>query len=385
MPNKKQQDKPISHRADLMKAFEQVIIPELECNVVQLNCVRDMKWKDGVLTLHVVLPTFALASEKQVMAQLHKAALAVLPSGVQVEMNAYAQVEPAVGQSLVRPGYADVKNIILIGSGKGGVGKSTVTANVAAALAKLGCRVGLLDADVYGPSIPTLFGLSKDQHVSAMQGEDGKTSWMIPPQRHDIKLMSMGFLVDTPQAVVWRGPMIASACMQMFYNVAWGQLDYLFVDLPPGTGDIQLTIAQKVMVAAAVLVATPQQLALADVTRAKAMLDRLHVPILGLVENMSCFVCDQCDKRHEIFPTGGAKQAAQDLDVPFLGDIPLQKSVREGSDNGQLEVLQQPLSASAQQLTQLARDIAVRLAKTAWKRNSRATQTTSKQTTANPN
>lgn len=357
-----------------MQAFAQVCIPELECDVVKLNCVRQMKWQNNVLTLDVVLPTFALASEKQVMSQLHQAALLILPAGAQVEMNAYAQVEPAVGQSLVRPGYADVKNIILIGSGKGGVGKSTVAANVAAALANMGCRVGLLDADVYGPSVPTLFGLSPDQRVCAMQDEDGKTNWMVPLQQHDIKLMSMGLLVDTPQAVVWRGPMIASACMQMFYNVAWGPLDYLFVDLPPGTGDIQLTIAQKVMVAAAVLVATPQQLALADVTRAKAMFDRLHVPVMGLVENMSCFVCDGCNKRHEIFPTGGAKQAASDLDVPFLGDIPMQKSVRVGSDQGQLEVLQQPLSAAAQQLTQLARDIAVHLAKISHKRTSRATQ-----------
>lgn len=220
-----------------------------------------------------------------------------------------------------------IENTILVASGKGGVGKSTVAANLALAFAQKGFRVGLLDADIYGPSVPTMFGTNE----KPVAGENKKLK---PIQKHGISLMSMGFLVDPGTPMVWRGPMLAGAVIQFVNDVEWGPLDYLFFDLPPGTGDIQLSLAQKVDVRGAVLVTTPQDVALADVVRAKAMFDRVRIETLGVVENMSYFLCDGCDKRHEIFAHGGGKRAAADLGVSFLGDIPLEPSVRSGGDEG---------------------------------------------------
>ncbi len=359
------EDESAAYRDVLLKAFVKVRIPELDSDVVSLGCVRDVQCEQNMVSLHVVLPTFALASEKRVAAQLHQAAVEVLPKKMHVQLNMHAQVEPAVNQSLCREGVADVKNIILVGSGKGGVGKSTVAANVAVALGRLGCSVGLLDADIHGPSIPTLLGVSADQQVAGVQEEKTESKWMLPIERHGIRLMSMGFLVEPKQAMIWRGPILASACTQMFYNVAWGDLDYLIVDLPPGTGDIQLTIAQKVMAAGCLLVATPQQLALVDVVRAKAMLDRLHVPVLGLVENMSGFVCDGCDKRHDIFPVGGAKAATQELEIPFMGSIPLESGLPPASDAGQPLVTCESLSPAGKAFFGIAHNLAATLARAA--------------------
>ncbi|MEM7495466.1 MAG: Mrp/NBP35 family ATP-binding protein [Myxococcota bacterium] len=358
----------ISYHGMLLQAFKQVIIPELDDNVVSLNCVRDVRCEPDMVALDIVLPTFALASEKRVAAQLHRAAVAVLPKQTHLRLNMHAQVEPAVSQSLCREGVADVKNIILVASGKGGVGKSTVAAATAVALARLGCSVGLLDADVHGPSIPTLFGVGADQRVAGVQEEKTESKWMLPIERHGVRLMSMGFLVEPKQAMIWRGPILASACTQMFYNVAWGDLDYLIVDLPPGTGDIQLTIAQKVTAAGCLLVATPQQVALADVVRAKAMLDRLRVPILGLVENMSGFVCDGCGKRHDIFPCGGAEAAARELNVPFMGAIPLEPGLLSASDAGEPVVTGESLSPAGKAFFRIAHDLAATLARAARRR-----------------
>lgn len=360
-----------SYRKVLLQAFKQVTIPELDDDVASLGCMRDVRCEPDMVALDIVLPTFALASEKRVAARLQKAAVAVLPKQTHLQLNIHAQVEPAVSQSLCREGVADVKNIILVASGKGGVGKSTVAAHTAVALARLGCSVGLLDADVHGPSIPTLFGVGADQRVAGVQEEKTEAKWMLPVQRHGVRLMSMGFLVEPKQAMIWRGPILASACTQMFYNVAWGDLDYLIVDLPPGTGDIQLTIAQKVTAAGCLLVATPQQVALADVVRAKAMLDRLRVPVLGLVENMSGFVCDGCGKRHDIFPAGGAEAAAKELAVPFMGAIPLEPDVRLAGDAGEPVVTRETLGPAGTAFFGIAHDLAATLARAARHRDQR--------------
>jgi ATP-binding protein involved in chromosome partitioning len=230
----------------------------------------------------------------------------------------------------------------LVSSGKGGVGKSTVASNLAIAMASLGCRVGLLDADVYGPSIPVMFDLEGEGEVKGFNDKETNTTYMIPPLKYDVALMSIGFLVDTDAPMIWRGPMIASASMQMFHNVYWGQLDYLIVDLPPGTGDIQLTIAQKINVSGAIIVSTPQDVALKDVVRAKKMFDKVSIPTIGLIENMSYFTCDSCDKRHEIFASGGAKDKAHELGLRVLGEIPLVTSLRTSCDEGKPQTFAEP-------------------------------------------
>lgn len=307
----------------LLRAFSKVIVPEFDRDVVSLGWIRNIEIEAQKVQIDLVLPTFALKSERACATAVKETAIMTVPTGTQVNLNVFAEVLPAVEQSLKKEGIADVKNIILVLSGKGGVGKSTVATNIALALSGMGCRIGLLDADVYGPSIPTLFDIPKDVEVLGIAKEGSTENYMIPLEAKGIKLMSIGFLVDTASAMIWRGPMIASASMQMFYNVAWGDLDYLIVDMPPGTGDIHLTISQKVNVAGALIVSTPQDLALADVIRAKAMLDKMNIPTFGLVENMSYFVCDSCDKRHEIFSHGGAVNLAKRLEVSCLAQLPL--------------------------------------------------------------
>jgi ATP-binding protein involved in chromosome partitioning len=220
-----------------------------------------------------------------------------------------------------------VKSIVLVMSGKGGVGKSTVASNLALGLKKLGARVGLLDADIYGPSIPTMFGV----HGQPMT--DGQR--IIPHERHGIKLMSIGFLIDDPKsAVVWRGPMLHGALLQFLKDVAWGELDVLLLDLPPGTGDIALTLSQKVRSTGAVIVTTPQEIALQDVYKSVSMAKKVGIPILGVVENESYFVCDGCEKRHELFGAGGGQKIADFAEAPLLGQIPLVPAVREWGDAG---------------------------------------------------
>jgi ATP-binding protein involved in chromosome partitioning len=239
-----------------------------------------------------------------------------------------------------------IKNLILIASGKGGVGKSTVAVNLALAFAQSGHRTGLLDADVYGPSIPTMLG------AAAKPETDGKH--LLPIERHGLKLMSMGYLVEPEVAMIWRGPMLASAASQLLTDVDWGELDFLVLDLPPGTGDIQLTLAQKFKVTGAVLVTTPQEVALADVRRAKNMFDKVQITTLGLVENMSYFICPSCEARHEIFSHGGGERSAKAMGIDFLGRIPLEPKVREGGDAGVPLLVGAADSTSAQAFRDIA-------------------------------
>ena len=248
-----------------------------------------------------------------------------------------------------------IKNLVLVASGKGGVGKSTVAANLALALAADGSKVGLLDADVYGPSIPMMFG-----DAQPVRAEDGEGLAAI--EKHGIKLMSIGYLVDANTAMVWRGPMLASAVTQFVEDVAWGDLDTLVFDLPPGTGDIQLTLAQKFKVTGALLVTTPQKVALSDVFRAKNMFDKVGIRTLGIVENMCYFLCPSCHSRHEIFAYGGGESAAKELDVQFFGRVPIDIAVRESGDSGVPIVIAAPTSASANAFFAIAKDLKTRLA-----------------------
>jgi ATP-binding protein involved in chromosome partitioning len=255
-----------------------------------------------------------------------------------------------------RQGINGVKNILAISSGKGGVGKSTIAVNVAVALAQMGAKVGLLDADIYGPNDPTMLGLT-DAQVMVTKGPQGDI--LEPAFNHGVKLVSMAFLIDKDQPVIWRGPMLNGIIRQFLYQVNWGELDYLIVDMPPGTGDAQLTMVQAVPMAGAIIVTTPQTVALLDARKGLKMFQQLGVSVLGIVENMSYFVPpDMTDKQYDIFGSGGGEKTAAELGVPLLGRVPLEIPVREGGDGGVPIVVGQPDSASARELKAIAQRIA---------------------------
>ncbi len=249
-----------------------------------------------------------------------------------------------------------VRNIIAVASGKGGVGKSTTAANLALALATDGARVGILDADIYGPSQPLMLGLVGERPMS----EDGKT--MIPPRAHGLQVMSIGFLVDADQPMAWRGPMVTAALNQLLTQTRWDDLDYLIVDMPPGTGDVQLTLSQQVPVSGAVIVTTPQDIALLDARKGLQMFRKVSVPVLGIVENMSTHVCSKCGHEEAIFGSGGGERMAQDYDVELLGQLPLDASIREQTDSGRPTVVAAPDSAYAASYRLTAERMAARLA-----------------------
>ncbi len=247
----------------------------------------------------------------------------------------------------------NVRHVIAISSGKGGVGKSTVAANLAVALSLAGAKVGLMDADVYGPNIPMMMGVA-----TPPEQQDGKIK---PAESHGVKLISMGFFVPEETAVVWRGPMIHTAIQQFFRDVVWGELDYLLVDLPPGTGDAQLTISQLVPLCGAVTVTTPQEVALHDVRKGLMMFQKVNVPLLGIIENMSYFICGHCGERTEIFSSGGGERAAEKLGIPFLGRIPIDPAIRAGGDAGTPIVVANPASPQAAAFKDIAAKIMARV------------------------
>ncbi len=247
-----------------------------------------------------------------------------------------------------------VRKVIAVSSGKGGVGKSTVAVNLALALSLDGSKVGLLDADIYGPNTPMMMGVDKPP-----EQKDGKIA---PAERHGVKLISMGFFVPEETAVVWRGPMVHTAIQQFFRDVLWGELDYLLIDLPPGTGDAQLTLSQLVPLSGAIAVTTPQEVALHDVRKGLMMFQKVNVPLLGIIENMSYFVCGHCGHRTDIFSHGGGERAAEKLGIPFLGRIPIDPAIRDGGDTGRPIVVADPQSPQAAAFRDIAAKIVARLA-----------------------
>lgn len=305
-------------------ALAKVLDPELRRDLVSLGMVRDVSVTDDVVHLTVMLTTPACPLKDEIERDVRAALEAAGFKSVELKMSAEVRSAPGVTQSQITPG---VKNIILVGAGKGGVGKSTVSMNLAVSLGRLGAKVGLLDADIYGPSLPILSGLT-----TRPTSKDGRR--IDPLVAHGIACMSIGFLVDPADTLVWRGPMVAGALMQLLKDVAWNDLDYLILDLPPGTGDVPLSLAQNVRAAGAVLVSTPQDVALADVIRAKLMFDKVSIPVLGIVENMSAFVCPECHHESAIFDKGGARKAADKMGIRFLGEIPIDLAIREGGDRG---------------------------------------------------
>jgi ATP-binding protein involved in chromosome partitioning len=337
----------------VLAAMSTVMDPDLNVDIVKAGMVKDLKISGAHVALRIELTTPACPMKEKIKSDA-EAALKAIPgvTGIAVEMSAKVRAAPAgLSKDQLLP---HVKNVILVGAGKGGVGKSTVALNLACALAKQGAAVGLLDADFYGPSIPVMTGINK-RPISP----DGKT--LEPMLAHGLKVMSIGFLVEPDQALVWRGPMVHGALMQLVRDVAWGELDYLVLDLPPGTGDVPLTVAQQVRAAGAVLVTTPQDVALADVVRAKQMFDKLHIPVLGIVENMTEFLCPHCGKGTHIFDKGGGLKASKLMDIPFLGEIPLDLKIREGGDRGLPVVAAASDSPEAKAFVEISQRVAARI------------------------
>ena len=297
--------------------------PELHKDLVSLNMIKNVAVCDGLVKVHVELTTPACPLKDTIKRDVTEAVKRI--DGVQnVELEWSAQVRGNQQTQIKLPG---VKNIIAVGAGKGGVGKSTLAVLLAMGLQREGAAVGLMDADVYGPSIPKLLGI-----------EDGKPfvkgEKILPMVKFDLKVMSMGFMVEKDQAIIWRGPMVHGVIKQFLDQVDWGELDYLIVDLPPGTGDVPLTLSQSIPMTGSVVVCTPQDVALLDATRAVKMYEQLNVPCIGIIENMSYYLCPQCGHRDEIFDHGGAERAAEELGVPFLGAIPLNAKIRGYGDAG---------------------------------------------------
>jgi ATP-binding protein involved in chromosome partitioning len=317
---------------DVLKALSTVEEPDFKKDLVTLNMVSDIRIEDNSVSFTVILTTPACPLKDIIKGRCFTAIHSMINEGVEININFTSRTTSL--RTDKKDILKDVKNIIAVVSGKGGVGKSTVSANLALALAAGGAKVGLMDADIYGPSIHIMFGIRGER--PQMRDVNGKGK-IVPINRYGIKVMSIGLLVDEKQAVVWRGPMVSSAIRQFVSDVDWGELDYLVIDMPPGTGDIHLTIVQTVPVTGAIVVTTPQLVALADAKKGITMFNQpgLKVPVIGLVENMSYFTPKELpDNKYYIFGKEGGKHLASEFDIPFLGEIPLIQSIREGADLG---------------------------------------------------
>jgi ATP-binding protein involved in chromosome partitioning len=341
----------------ILEVLKPVQDPELQKSLVELNMIRNVSVEDGNVSFTLVLTTPACPLREFIREDCEKAVKKLDGvESVSIEITAETPQQKSLPD---KQSVNQVKNIIAISSGKGGVGKSTVSVNVAVALAQMGAKVGLLDADIYGPNVPTMLGLN-DVPIEVEKSPDGDI--LQPAFNHGVKMVSMGFLIDPDQPVMWRGPMLNGIIRQFLYQVNWGDLDYLIVDMPPGTGDAQLTLAQGAPLAGAVIVTTPQTVSLQDARRGLKMFEQLGTNILGLVENMSYFIPpDMPEKNYDLFGSGGGEKASKELNVPLLGCIPLEISLREGGDSGIPIVVSNPESASAISLIKIAQQIAAKV------------------------
>lgn len=320
-------------KEQVLKALKHVIEPDLKKDLVTLNMISDVKTDKNKISFTVILTTPACPLKDSIKRACISAIHEYVDKNAEVEVNLSSKVtsKRAEEKEEILKG---VKNIIAIASGKGGVGKSTVAANLAVALARLGSKVGLIDADIYGPSIPVMFGL---EHVQPEVREVGGKPKIIPVEKNGIKILSIGFFIDADQALVWRGPMASNALIQLFSDGDWGELDYLVIDMPPGTGDIHLTLVQTVPVTGVAIVSTPQKVALADARKGVSLFkqETINVPVLGLIENMSYFTPDELpNNKYYIFGRDGCKNLAEELKIPLLGQIPIVQSIRESGDVG---------------------------------------------------
>lgn len=354
----------------ILDALRGIQVPDLGQDLVTLGMIRDVKAMHGIVTFTVLVKPGANALQGALDAPI-KAAVKAVPGVNDVAVHWVIKPEapkaamatgpaapaaPSKGTPPSREKPAGVKHIIAVGSGKGGVGKSTVTVNLALALAAMGRKVGVLDGDIYGPSVPFLMGVADRKPAVA----DEK---LVPIEAHGVKVMSMGFLLPSPdEPVVWRGPMLAGAMRQFFQDVAWGELDYLLVDLPPGTGDVPLSLVQLVPLTGAAIVLTPQPVAAAIGTKTLRMLQQTHAPILGVVENMSHFVCKTCGTETDIFDRGGGREVAEREGVPFLGEVPLDPAIRQSGDDGTPVTVAEPDGPHAAAFRAIAKAMEARIA-----------------------
>jgi ATP-binding protein involved in chromosome partitioning len=335
----------------VMEALSHVQEPELGGDLVTRNMIRDLRIEGASVAFQIELTTPACPLKDEIETRVHAA---LDPLGVEsVDLTWGASVRRATPRTAEQL-LPNVRNVVAVASGKGGVGKSTVSVNLAVALARDGARVGLLDADIAGPSIPLMLGL---------EGQPGKSldNQIVPLSRHGVKAISIQFFVPAGQPIIWRGPLVGGAITQFLRDVDWGDLDYLIVDLPPGTSDAQLTLAQAVPISGAVLVTTPQEVSLLDVEKALAMFKRLTVPVLGLVENMTALACPHCGEMIELFGRGGGERFAREHDLELLGGIPLDITVRQGGDVGVPAVAQREPGPAARALTAIAGAVAARM------------------------
>lgn len=333
----------------ILDSLKQIIDPDLRKDIVTLGFVRDLKIDNGDVSFRIVLTTPACPVKEEMETQAREIVSALEGvSSVNVTMDAEVPKGRGVANNIAVPG---VKNIIAVSSGKGGVGKSTVAVNLAVSLALDGAKVGLMDSDVYGPNVPLMLG------VAHKQPEIGQNK-IFPIEAHGVKMISMAVLAPPDKPMVLRGPMLHGIVRQFLTDVNWGELDYLIVDMPPGTGDVQLSLAQLVPVQGAVLVTTPQQVSLADVLRAMKMFEQVSIPLLGVIENMSYFIAPDTGNRYDIFGSGGGTNFADIHGVPFLGEVPLGMEVREAGDKGTPVVISNPESPQAQAFRKVAEEVA---------------------------
>jgi ATP-binding protein involved in chromosome partitioning len=349
---------PISETS-VLDALRSVRDPDLHRDIVALKFVKDLRIEADRVAFTIELTTPACPVKDQMRDQA-RAAVLQIPGVAQVDVQMTAQVRSTASPDLGKAPVAGVKNIIAVGAGKGGVGKTTVAVNLALALSKSGSRVAMIDGDIYGPNVPIMLG------INTQLTTDGTK--IVPAEQYGLQLVSMGFLTNDDSPVIWRGPMLHGVIQQFFREVRWDAIDYLIVDMPPGTGDIALSLSQSVPVAGSVVVTTPQTVSVADTRRAVRMYQKLNVPTLGLIENMSHFVCPTCRHESDIFGKGGGESLASELGVPFLGRIPLYEPIRRGGDTGVPIIVGEPNSPAAEAFRAAAERLAAQISIASYKR-----------------
>jgi ATP-binding protein involved in chromosome partitioning len=339
---------------DVLEALRPIQDPDFRRSIVDLGFIKDVRIEDGCVSFQIELTTPACPVKEQFKRAAERA-VSGLPGVSEVRVELTANTRGSARTAQTQGLLEGVKNTLAVASGKGGVGKSTVAVNLALALRELGGRVGLLDVDIYGPSIPLML----DAHGRPRVTADRK---IVPMESYGLKLMSIGFLAGEDAPVIWRGPMVHGVVRQFLSDVEWGELDYLVLDLPPGTGDAVLTLTQTAPLSGAVIVTTPQEVALIDARKGLKMFQRVNVPVLGIVENMSWFVCPSCDARHAVFGSGGGERAARELGVDLLGQVPLEPEVVEAGDAGKPTLVSRPQSGAAEAFRSIAGTVARKLA-----------------------
>jgi ATP-binding protein involved in chromosome partitioning len=334
-------------------ALARVTDPDLRKDIVSLGFVKDVAVDGGDVRVTMELAT-PVTPSKETMRDQARAAIEGLPGVDSVDVTLSARIRSATAPEHGRPPLPGVKNVIAVGAGKGGVGKTTVSVNLALALSKVGARVGILDGDIYGPNVPLMLGLQAELATDGQQ--------IRPAEKYGLQVISIGFLTGEDTAVIWRGPMVHGAIQQFFREVGWRDLDYLIIDMPPGTGDVALSLSQTVPVAGAIVVTTPQHVSLADSRRAVRMYQKLNIPTLGIVENLSYYACPNCHHESDIFGFGGGEQIATAMNVPFLGRLPIYQPISLGSDRGIPIIIAEPDSVASRAFAQVAERVATQVA-----------------------